>query len=620
MAIALELNESVQRFKNGELALEVLVERVKQAAVSMEIHELESGARLIKALELPPQVEWLLLEPLLRSRKEEEGKSEDYAQTVLVPRPVKQPTPSDETIITHPHERQTQHQGLHSGSLDETLIRPELGSIEQSHKDDMDAPPDADETVIATRVHDVESGAGVGKKTRHLAVADAAPASATSISPEINSARAEPEVGLVLKNQFVLEEVLGRGGMGIVFKARDRLMEEMKDRNPFVAIKVLRPEFRNDQMLLMALQREFKKAQKLSHPQIAQMMDFTRDEATGLMFVIMQYLEGETLDRFIRLNYPKGMPFKKAFPLIQAMGQALAYAHRQGIVHLDFKPANVFVCKNGDIKVLDFGIAAGIGQSESDADQTVFKVSDLGALTPAYASLEMLDAKSAGKNHAPTVQDDVYAFSCVIFELLTGTHPFGKTSAVEAWKAGLLAKPPATLSMRQARSLMRGLAFKAEDRLASIEALVRKLTPLRMGSILIASAVTAIFLGFPAWQIQQDKQDDLICQSPHLQDVDIQKIKDLTMVASVHMEVGYLTSPPASNAALSYQEILKIDPCNKEAIDGMARINEIIQQQAWEQHDQGNNQDALNLLDDALVYFPNDQSILDLRKKFHQSN
>ena len=427
-------------------------------------------------------------------------------------------------------------------------------------------------------------------------------------------------MGLLLKNQFVLEEVLGRGGMGIVFKARDRLMEEMKDRNPFVAIKVLRPEFRNDQMLLMALQREFKKAQKLSHPQIAQMMDFTRDEATGLMFVIMQYLEGETLDRFIRLNYPKGMPFKKAFPLIQAMGQALAYAHRQGIVHLDFKPANVFVCKNGDIKVLDFGIAAGIGQSESDADQTVFKVSDLGALTPAYASLEMLDSKSVGKNHAPTVKDDVYAFSCVIFELLTGTHPFGKTSAVEALKAGLVAKPPTTLSMRQARWLMRGLAFKAEDRLVSIEALVRKLTPVRMGSIFIASTITAIVLGFPAWQIQQDKQDDLICQSPHLQDVDIQKIKDLTMVASVHMEVGYLTSPPASNAALSYQEILKIDPCNLDAINGFERINQIMQQQAWEKYDQGKHQDALSLLDDALFYSPNNESLMELKRKFSKSN
>lgn len=616
MAKALELNESVQRFKNGELALEVLVERVKQASASMKLHELEAGAKLIKALELPPQVEWLLLEPLLRSQKNEEGKSEDYAQTVLVPRPVKQPMPTDETIITHPHERQTQHEGPLSGSLDETLIRPEHGSIDQSHEGDLDAPPDADETVIASRVHDVESGVGEGKKTRHLATADAAPASATSIPPEINSARAEPEVGLLLKNQFVLEEVLGRGGMGIVFKARDRLMEEMKDRNPFVAIKVLRPEFRNDQMLLMALQREFKKAQKLSHPQIAQMMDFTRDEATGLMFVIMQYLEGETLDRFIRLNYPKGMPFKKAFPLIQAMGQALAYAHRQGIVHLDFKPANVFVCKNGDIKVLDFGIAAGIGQSESDADQTVFKVSDLGALTPAYASLEMLDSKSVGKNHAPTVKDDVYAFSCVIFELLTGTHPFGKTSAVEALKAGLVAKPPTTLSMRQARSLMRGLAFKAEDRLVSIEALVRKLTPVRMGSIFIAGAIAAIVLGFPAWQIQQDKQDDSICQSPHLQDVDIQKIKDLTMVASVHVDVGYLTSPPASNAALSYREILKIDPCNLDAIEGNRKISQIIQQKAWEMHDKGDDKGAIDILDEALFYMPSDQALNELKTRF----
>lgn len=435
--------------------------------------------------------------------------------------------------------------------------------------------------------------------------------------PLVHAARSpEPAVGLILRNQFVLEALLGQGGMGLVFKARDRLMEEMKDRQPFVAIKVLRPEFRDDRTLLMGLQREFKKAQKLSHPRIAQMMDFTRDEATGLVFVIMQYLEGDTLDLVIRDQAPQGMPFKQAFLLIQAMGQALAHAHQQGIVHLDFKPANVFVCRNGDLKVLDFGIASVLSHATTEAEQTLFKVSELGALTPAYASPEMLEAHAKTRVHVPDVRDDVYAFACVVYEVLTGSHPFGRASATDARRAGLVAKAPKGLSLRQGRALFKALAFSQAQRLASVEALVNGLKPIRKMPVFIALVGFVALVGMPVWKIQQNERLSAICQAPLLTPEETQRIQDLVEVAQVHMDVGYLTSPPASNAALSYQEILRLDPCNLAATEGMSRIRETVLQQAWERHDQGDDAGAQALLDQASVYIPGDPALSELKATF----
>ena len=127
--------------------------------------------------------------------------------------------------------------------------------------------------------------------------------------------------GLILKGQYRLESELGTGGMGVVFKARDLLMEEMKDREPYVAIKILRPEYRDNQQVLMALQREFRKAQKLSHPNIVGMMNFTRDDDLGIVFIIMQYLEGKTLADLESLS---GIPGTVGGSPIQNIG---AYGH-----------------------------------------------------------------------------------------------------------------------------------------------------------------------------------------------------------------------------------------------------------------------------------------------------
>ena len=425
----------------------------------------------------------------------------------------------------------------------------------------------------------------------------------------------ELKPGCVLKEQFVIESTLGAGGMGMVFKARDLLMEEMKDRDPYVAIKVLRPEYQGDQTLLISLQREFRKAQKLSHPNIVGMMDFTRDQATGAVFITMQYLKGHTLGELIQKKYPNGMPLDKAIPIIRGMAAALSYAHRQNIIHLDFKPGNVFVCENGDVKVLDFGIA-GMGEAKTpDQEQTVFNALDLGALTPSYASLEMIEHHAGSTaSYRPDPRDDIYALGCVVYEILTGRHPFGRASAKDASLSGLSAKEPPGLAKRRWLQLRRALAYKQSERLESVDALLKAFEPFSLASPKsVATLVITSALAVAGFQWFQTPPVE--CQSPLISDADAQKIKDLLEVAAVDMDVGYLTTPPASNALLAYQEVLKLDPCNLDATSGLGKIAATQEQEAWAAFEGGDTTLALDKVVDGLKANPRHEGLLALKSK-----
>src|SRR5690606_12362686 len=159
-----------------------------------------------------------------------------------------------------------------------------------------------------------------------------------------------------------------------------------------------------------------------------------------------------------------------ARPLIEGMARALGRAHAAGIVHSDFKPGNVMVTADRVAKVFDFGIArAGKHAASADGEQTIFDATTLGALTPAYASLEMIQGGE------PTAPDDIYALGCVCFELLTGKHPFDKASAEVALKEGR--RPPRVpgLTRRQYRALCAAVAFRREDRIADVEDLLEGL-------------------------------------------------------------------------------------------------------------------------------------------------
>ncbi|WP_369977637.1 bifunctional serine/threonine-protein kinase/formylglycine-generating enzyme family protein [Xanthomonas bundabergensis] len=303
-------------------------------------------------------------------------------------------------------------------------------------------------------------------------------------------------VGTLLKGRFYLERELGRGGMGVVYLARDERKVEARDRDPWLAVKVLSDEFRRHPDSLVALQREARRSQKLAHDHIVRVYDFDKDRT--LVFMTMEYIDGCDLKTLIREQAYNGMPLARARPLIDGMARALARAHAAGVVHSDFKPGNVMVTRDGVAKVFDFGIArAGKHAADVAGEQTVFDAATLGALTPAYASLEMI------RGQEPTPADDIYALGCVCFELLTGKHPFDKLSAEVALRDKRVPPPVPGLTKRQYQTLCAAVAFPAAQRLSKVEALLEGLreVPLRERALPLLGYGTAalVLAGAGGW-------------------------------------------------------------------------------------------------------------------------
>ena len=415
------------------------------------------------------------------------------------------------------------------------------------------------------------------------------------------------QVGAILKDRFVLEEIIGSGGMGVVFKALDLRKKEVKDKDPYVALKVLNQEFRDNPLSLIALQRETKRAQTLSHPNIINVFDFDRDGPH--VFMSMEYLKGRPLTELIRALPKTGMPFKKAWPIIQGMAEALAYAHKKNIVHSDFKPGNVFIDENNEVKVLDFGIACAAGRAETSAETTIFNARALGALTPAYASLEMLE------NQIPDPRDDIYALGCVVYELLTGKHPFGKLSAEKALELDLQPKSIPSLNGRQWRGLRHALALRRNDRAATVDEFIKDLqsrSPVFYGAwgagfIIIIAAGLNIYSNFiPAPPPQAEFK---------LTPEQKAKVNNLLEVAAIHFDVGYLTAPSGSNALWAYQEVLKIDPYNALAIKGMQKIADNLEQKAWDAYERGDRSESLKNVLEGLEAVPTHKGLLELKRR-----
>lgn len=308
----------------------------------------------------------------------------------------------------------------------------------------------------------------------------------------------EPRRGDLLRGRFELIARLGQGGMGAVWKGKDRLKEEARDRNPYVAIKLLHSGFRDHPAAFVALQRESSKQQRLAHPNIATVHDFDRDDATGTVFMTMEVLDGQPLDAFLRRLPPGGLAPAEAMVLIEQLAAGLGHAHANGLVHADLKPGNCFLTSDGTIKLLDFGIARAskpLGGGALAGDTTVFDPKEFGALTPSYASLEMLDGEDADP------RDDIYALAVITYQLLSGRHPYGRTNAQRAFESGLRPEPIGRLSRRANTALASGLAFRRASRPATVEAFVEGLrAPAdRARRVALAAAVTAIVVGLAAW-------------------------------------------------------------------------------------------------------------------------
>lgn len=299
---------------------------------------------------------------------------------------------------------------------------------------------------------------------RGSAPAPMQPSDGDEMTEIVNPNGGEFRVGATVRGRFELVEELGEGGMSKVFKALDRVRAEAKDRQPYVAIKVLSQVVRQSPHSVIALQREAKKALSLAHPNIVRVYDF--DRAGPNFYMTMEYLRGRSLDKIIRAPGYAGLPLERVLTLIEPAAAALSHAHQNGIVHADLKPSNIFLTDDEQVKVIDFGIARAIEEPGADSERTVFDPSVLGALTPRYASPEQCAGAPADR------RDDVYAFACVIYELLTGKHPFDGLSGLQAHVRQVQPARPPMLDLRHWEVLKRGFAFDRTARTASVAELI----------------------------------------------------------------------------------------------------------------------------------------------------
>jgi serine/threonine protein kinase len=279
---------------------------------------------------------------------------------------------------------------------------------------------------------------------------------ASAALPSLTSAGSAPGLGTVLRQRYVLERELGRGGMGTVYRALDRNKEDLPPPNRYVAVKVLRDEFAHRPDALQALRREAHQAQALSHPGIVNVFDFDRDG--DVYFITMELLEGELLSDLIQRVRPGKLHRQAAIDILRDLGNAIAYAHSRGVLHMDLKPGNVMITTQGDVRVLDFGLAHPHVTEPWISDHPP----PFHAATPTYASCEQLDGA------APDLRDDVFSLACVAYELLSGEHPFGRCSAREAREQGQRPRRIRGLSRREWRTLRQGLAWTRGERPRSV--------------------------------------------------------------------------------------------------------------------------------------------------------
>jgi serine/threonine protein kinase/Flp pilus assembly protein TadD len=261
---------------------------------------------------------------------------------------------------------------------------------------------------------------------------------------------------LTLDDRYTVDRVLGRGGMAVVYLARDH-----KHDRP-VAIKVLRPEIvigAGARRLLLEIQI----LARLQHPNILALLDSgTTDEASPRPYYVMPYVEGETLRQ--RLTREGPLPVAEALRLVREIGEALHYAHGQGLIHRDVKPENVLLSQ-GHALVADFGIARAVGAAAGDQLTQV----GVGLGTPAYMSPEQAEGTREVDGRA-----DQYGLACVLYELLAGQPPFTGSSAGAVLARQVLDPVPPITTLRPAvpgavrRAVERALAKTPADRYGSV--------------------------------------------------------------------------------------------------------------------------------------------------------
>jgi serine/threonine protein kinase len=228
---------------------------------------------------------------------------------------------------------------------------------------------------------------------------------------------ADPMIGRTLDEKYRLDERLGTGGMGTVYRATHLLIDRP------VAIKLLNPRYVGDEEAQVRFRREARAAGRIQHTNAVTVTDFGRT-TDGFVYIVMELLEGRTLRDVLAHDAP--LDTARAVSMMLQTAAAVGAAHDAGVIHRDLKPANIFVVQRKDappyIKVLDFGIAKLAADALDDDDTNT--LTQVGAMigTPRYMSPEQCDGAKL------TPASDVYSLGIILYEMLTGTTPFNGTS------------------------------------------------------------------------------------------------------------------------------------------------------------------------------------------------
>lgn len=269
----------------------------------------------------------------------------------------------------------------------------------------------------------------------------------------------ETMTGHTLANRYQILEEVGTGGMAVVYKARDILLDRI------VAVKILHAEYGNDHEFVTRFRQEAQAAAKLSHPNIVNIYDVGKDG--DIHYIVMEFVRGETLKEYIEKH--GHLPINTSIQIAFDIGEALESAHHNGLVHCDIKPHNILVTETGRIKVADFGIARAINSSATMKEDKKI-LGSVHYFSPEQASGNTLDERT-----------DIYSLGVVMYEMMTGVVPFeGDTPLSIALQHVQDAIPLPTKYNRRIprlveRCILKAMAKNPDDRFQSVAELMSEL-------------------------------------------------------------------------------------------------------------------------------------------------
>jgi HAMP domain-containing protein len=279
------------------------------------------------------------------------------------------------------------------------------------------------------------------------------------------------ERGQLFANRYEILGAIGRGGMGVVYRARDRQLDEV------VALKLLRPEaLASEPTLLERFKQEIRLARRITHRNVLRTHDF--GEAGGVPFISMEYLEGVTLKELVRNR--GALPLAVGLSFAKQMCHGLEAAHARGIVHRDIKPHNMLIIpESGELKIMDFGIAR---PSQVGAQDPGLTTAGTVMGTPDYMSPEQ------GQGHTADFRADIYSLGVVLFEALTGQLPFRAETVPQVVIAHIQQPPPRPRSINPSlpagleTAILRCLEKDPNRRWQSVSELARALSAVSTGA------------------------------------------------------------------------------------------------------------------------------------------